>query len=119
MPKGEKAKCSGECRYEKQWVDNLHGFETWTIHWFTREITIARGVSGPGRDALRNHAESMRIGRWTKSCPRIAGCHCDGQWRNLPTTRLALRMGDGVYGAIALCWADLHRQEYVGTCKHE
>lgn len=110
-------RCSGPCSYEEVWVDNLRDFETWTIHWFTREITISKGVSGPGKDALKDHAESMRVGRWTKRCAK--GCRCDGQWQQPTVTPIPLRMGDGVRGAIAICTADLHKREYVGTCKDE
>jgi hypothetical protein len=111
-------RCSDkECRYEEVWVDNLRNFETWTIHWFTREITITKGVSGPGKDALTKHAESMRVGRWTKPCDK--GCQCKGQWQKATVTPIPLRMGDGVYGAIAICTADLHKREYVGKCKGE
>ena len=114
------ATCSGSCRYEEVWVDNLRDFETWTIHWFTREITVTKGVSGPGKDALKKHASSLgtpthRVGHWIKHCAK--GCKCKGKWQKATVTSVPLRMGDGVYGAIAMCTADLHKREYVGTCK--
>ena len=109
------AKCSGECRFEKVWVDRLRDFETWTVDWYTREIHTNRGVSGPGKAALRAHVESLNVGRWTKQC--AAGCKCDGKWQKETTTTIPLRIGDGVHGAIALCTGTLHRREYIGTCK--
>jgi len=112
--------CKGECRYEEVWVDNLRDFETWTIHWFDRTINISKGVSGPGKDALKRHAESLgtkdnKVGRWTKACAE--GCRCVGKWQAPTVTPMPLRMGSGVLGAIAMCTADLHKREYVGTCK--
>jgi len=109
------AKCSGECRYVKTWVDNLRDFETWTIRWYDRELTITKGVSGPGRTELNEHAASMNVGRWLKWCKE--GCKCDGKWQPATVSQIPLKVGDGVHGAIALCSADLHRQEYIGTCK--
>lgn len=115
-------RCSGKCRYEEVWVDNLRNFETWTIHWFTREINVSKGVSGSGKDALEDHAKSIgtptnKVGRWTRRCAK--GCRCDGKWQQATVTAIPLRIGDSVLGAIAICTADLHKRAYVGTCKDE
>ena len=106
--------CRGKCEYIDQWVDNLRDFETWTINWYTREITVTKGVSGPGKDALENHANSLKIQAWTKRCGK--GCTCDGKWTQPVVNPITLRMADGVYGAYAICKGDLHRKEYAGDC---
>lgn len=108
------AKCSGPCRYEEVRVDNLRKFETWTIHWFTREITVTKTVSPGARRRLEEHAESLNVGRWTQACGR--GCECDGQWEE-STLSVPLRVGDGFRGAVVVCTADLRRRVYSGTCK--
>ena len=113
-------RCSGDCKYEEVWVDNLRNFETWTIHWFTREITIVKQVTPQAQKTLEDHAASLgtdtsRVGHWLTECAK--GCRCDGAWQAPTVTEIPLRVVDHVRGVIVMCTADMHKRAYVGTCK--
>jgi hypothetical protein len=115
MAKEQKPECTGECHYHEQWVDNLRDFETIEFRWYDREITIVKGVSGPGRDALNQHAAELKVGYWIKWCNEKQGCHCEGKW--LPESVTTITLVDHEYGANAICKADLHKRDYVGKCE--
>jgi hypothetical protein len=110
------ANCKGDCLYVDQWVDNLRDFETWTIRWYDQDLQKTKGVSGPGCDALNEHAKELKFQGWIKACAK--GCQCQGNWKQPLVTTINMRVVDSVYGAIAICTADLHRKEYEGKCKN-
>lgn len=112
MAKQQRNDCGGDCVYLEQWVNNLRNFETISIRWYDREMHTVKGVSGPGKDALKRHAEALTFGRWIHGCNK--GCECQGKWQKETVTTIIL--GDYVHGANVICTADLHKKEYSGKC---